>query len=549
MELAVICGQVGFLDITLIKIYKYLNVKAFTLIIFLVISVNVFAQVKVRGYTRSNGTYVQPHYRSNPDGNPYNNWSYPGNTNPYTGKVATGDPSTYLKNYFNNNEKGQSQYSNSSNQFYLPYTNTENTRTSQTKNSDDIDIIDLLRNSLSSNNYSVSVSSLNMRGGPSTAYPVIRSLSYNESVTVIESYTNGWKKVKYNTYNNLGYPSSVIGFVAGNYISNSNLGITNFSATDKFADYQINDTRPSVMQPSAPIENIQPVKPKEYNTSYHYTQPSAPIEKKQPVKSNEYSESYFATQPDEIKNHKFENGDIYIGIFNDSKMNGNGTYLWKNGDKYVGEFVDNKINGYGNLTKYNGEKHVGYFVNGALNGQGSITSNIGISYVGFFKNGQLNGYGSKIYANGTKENGYFTNGILKSTSNTTISDKAKNYYENLSQDYTEKVSSTKQDPQSKILDDKKSSNIAATENMTIAKTKNNEIVNYYGRYLFWTTFNSSYSYIPLREKIDLNSKIIFDCPQNWKVYVLEDLGNSQYKVFVNGNIGYVSSKYLKPISK
>ena len=32
-------------------------------------------------------------------------------------------------------------------------------------------------------------------------------------------------------------------------------------------------------------------------------------------------------------------------------------------------------------------------------------------------------------------------------------------------------------------------------------------------------------------------------------FVLEVLGNSQYKVFVNGNTGYMSSKYLKPISK
>ena len=57
------------------------------------------AAVRVNGYYRKDGTYVRPHYRSNPDGNPYNNWSFPGNTNPYTGKTATGNPSTYLKNY------------------------------------------------------------------------------------------------------------------------------------------------------------------------------------------------------------------------------------------------------------------------------------------------------------------------------------------------------------------------------------------------------------------------------------------------------------------
>lgn len=49
-----------------------------------------YADVYVHGYTRKDGTYVSPHYRSNPDSSPYNNWSYPGNTNPYTGKTATG---------------------------------------------------------------------------------------------------------------------------------------------------------------------------------------------------------------------------------------------------------------------------------------------------------------------------------------------------------------------------------------------------------------------------------------------------------------------------
>ena len=47
------------------------------------------ADVFVRGHFRSNGTYVQPHYRSNPDGNFSNNWSTYPNVNPYTGSVGT----------------------------------------------------------------------------------------------------------------------------------------------------------------------------------------------------------------------------------------------------------------------------------------------------------------------------------------------------------------------------------------------------------------------------------------------------------------------------
>ncbi len=54
----------------------------------------------VRGYTKKNGTYVPGYNRSSADSNPYNNYSYPGNTNPYTGKTATGNSSTYLNNYY-----------------------------------------------------------------------------------------------------------------------------------------------------------------------------------------------------------------------------------------------------------------------------------------------------------------------------------------------------------------------------------------------------------------------------------------------------------------
>src|SRR5579872_6080083 len=56
--------------------------------------------VSVHGYFRKDGTYVQPYMRSAPDGNPYNNYSFPGNVNPYTGKTAPGNPDTYLRNYY-----------------------------------------------------------------------------------------------------------------------------------------------------------------------------------------------------------------------------------------------------------------------------------------------------------------------------------------------------------------------------------------------------------------------------------------------------------------
>lgn len=50
---------------------------------------------RVRGYTRQDGTYVQPHMRSAPDGNRSNNWSTQGNVNPYTGKPGTRSPDSF----------------------------------------------------------------------------------------------------------------------------------------------------------------------------------------------------------------------------------------------------------------------------------------------------------------------------------------------------------------------------------------------------------------------------------------------------------------------
>lgn len=59
----------------------------------MVFSTLAFAQdVYVRGYTRRNGTYVAPHYRTAPDSTKLNNYSTQGNVNPYTGKSGTVNP-------------------------------------------------------------------------------------------------------------------------------------------------------------------------------------------------------------------------------------------------------------------------------------------------------------------------------------------------------------------------------------------------------------------------------------------------------------------------
>ena len=44
---------------------------------------------RVRGYFRSDGTYVQSYYRTDPNETVTDNYSYKGNYNPYTGKIGT----------------------------------------------------------------------------------------------------------------------------------------------------------------------------------------------------------------------------------------------------------------------------------------------------------------------------------------------------------------------------------------------------------------------------------------------------------------------------
>jgi hypothetical protein len=57
---------------------------------------------QVQGYTRQDGTYVQPHYRTNPDNNRLNNYGTQGNVNPYTGQAGTVNPYAQPNPYGNN---------------------------------------------------------------------------------------------------------------------------------------------------------------------------------------------------------------------------------------------------------------------------------------------------------------------------------------------------------------------------------------------------------------------------------------------------------------
>jgi hypothetical protein len=77
--------------------------KLFATLILGIVSSITFAQseVYVNGYYKSNGTYVQSHYRTAPNSTINDNWSTYSNVNPHTGEVGTIQPEQTYNSYQN----------------------------------------------------------------------------------------------------------------------------------------------------------------------------------------------------------------------------------------------------------------------------------------------------------------------------------------------------------------------------------------------------------------------------------------------------------------
>jgi hypothetical protein len=57
-----------------------------------IFELSVFAQTRVKGYTRKDGTRVESHRRTTPNKTERDNWSSKPNVNPDTGKRGTKSP-------------------------------------------------------------------------------------------------------------------------------------------------------------------------------------------------------------------------------------------------------------------------------------------------------------------------------------------------------------------------------------------------------------------------------------------------------------------------
>lgn len=273
---------------------KRLSLLGLCMVVLLFIVHTVNAQVHVNGYYRSNGTYVAPHVRSSPDGNPYNNYSYPGNVNPYTGKTATGNESTYLNNYYNRSSGSSSSTTSSNTQStytpstytppsYTPSTytppstyspstysspnssssyNGANTSVSSSSSYTSGELnsegnADLLNSLI----YNVSSTELNVRRLPDVQSSVVYKLKYGNPVMVVSIEDYPWCKVIFYTYDNITLEKRMeTGFVHSKYLTksdfphvdNSNNGYINNDDNNSYSSTEVPYTTSIIRMPFDP---------------------------------------------------------------------------------------------------------------------------------------------------------------------------------------------------------------------------------------------------------------------------------------------------------
>ncbi|MGB3343076.1 MAG: SH3 domain-containing protein [Aequorivita sp.] len=162
--------------------------QIFTLIFFFAFLFS-FAQtnpkhVYVSGYYRSNGTFVQPHYRTAPNSTNRDNFSTRGNTNPYTGQAGYITPDSNTSSPYT-----PSSYTNSTQP--NPYNTTSTSKSSNSYNSTNI--------------YTTTNSNGQLWRTPSQ-FDAIHPIQKGSSVNVLE-YDNGFYKVISN--GTVGYISSI----------------------------------------------------------------------------------------------------------------------------------------------------------------------------------------------------------------------------------------------------------------------------------------------------------------------------------------------------
>jgi len=97
---------------------------------------------------------------------------------------------------------------------------------------------------------------------------------------------------------------------------------------------------------------------------------------------------------------KFANRNVYEGQFVDDKMCGKGVYRYAKGAIYEGEFMNDRINGRGVYTWANGAVYEGEWKDDKMDGRGKFKFVSGDICEGDWKDDRMNGQGVCMFANG-----------------------------------------------------------------------------------------------------------------------------------------------------
>ena len=135
--------------------------------------------------------------------------------------------------------------------------------------------------------------------------------------------------------------------------------------------------------------------------------------------------------------YKWDDGDYYIGEWQNNKRTGKGTYIFGpksqwSGDMYVGKFKNALLHGQGTYTYSNGDKYEGEYKDDKRNGQGVYTYSNRDRFEGEYKDGKRNGSGKYTFANGEVKKGTWENDKLmyekkKPTPTSTLNSKLEGY--------------------------------------------------------------------------------------------------------------------------
>ena len=180
--------------------------KASLLFIVIFVTLQVSAQGHRLGYHRSDGSYAELQNYSSSEGYVYDSWCCNENTVTKKRNISKRNADTYWKSNpgRTTNKSTYSRPSRTYNSYHSNY--SSNSYKYDSKYSTDY----------------VNIESLNVRSGPSSKYQLVGTLSYAERVSVLDSYSNGWKKIQYSYFDT--YSSTIktkYGYVAGNYLSKS----------------------------------------------------------------------------------------------------------------------------------------------------------------------------------------------------------------------------------------------------------------------------------------------------------------------------------------